>query len=244
MSRSCIELLSIIFLMFLSLDIDKSLNLDSLLFHLRTQVTPKWHQFGIAVGTPKELLDQLMSYPEEECMVEIVDYWLRHHPGQLTWVEVSRALRKIKLHQLADELKNGPKTDPGNIMLYYSKFWRGGSGENFFLSSEWIRVPSILKTDNKASKVEHSPTPPPVPPKILDDEKMDKLDSALTDSSVLFTDPHNIHSPTGRVSHNPNLNERAVSTGQDGHGFPVPPRPPKPSTARLVMCTIHACTIQ
>ena len=87
--------------------------MDSLLIHLRPQVTPKWHQFGVAVGTPTELLDELSSYSDEECMVEVTDYWLRHHEGQVTREEVTKILREIGFHQLADELLNGTIDDTG-----------------------------------------------------------------------------------------------------------------------------------
>lgn len=87
--------------------------MDSLLIHLRPQVTPKWHQFGVAIGTPNEVLDELSNYPEEESIVEIADYWLRHHPGQLTWREVAEILKDIELHQLAEELLNRFSDDTG-----------------------------------------------------------------------------------------------------------------------------------
>ena len=93
--------------------VDKPLNLDSLLIHLRPHVTPKWHQFGVAIGTPTKLLDELSSYSDEECMVEVTDYWLRHHEGQVTWEEVTMILREIGFHQLADELLNGTIDDTG-----------------------------------------------------------------------------------------------------------------------------------
>ena len=30
------------------------------------QVTPKWHQFGVAIGIPEDLLQQYSSYPDDE----------------------------------------------------------------------------------------------------------------------------------------------------------------------------------
>ena len=48
---------------------DESLNLDSLLIQLRAHVTPKWHEFGIAIGVPEELLHQYSSYPADERLI-------------------------------------------------------------------------------------------------------------------------------------------------------------------------------
>ena len=86
---------------------DKPLNLDNLLIFLRPQVTPKWRQFGVALATPNKLLDELSSYSDEECMVEIADYWLSHHQGPVTWEEVAQILKEIGFSQLAKELLNG-----------------------------------------------------------------------------------------------------------------------------------------
>lgn len=94
-------------------NVDKPLNLDNLLIFLRPQVIPKWHQFGVAIATPNKLLDELLSYSDEECMVEITDYWLRHHQGPVTWEEVAQILKEIGFSQLAEELLNGSIDDIG-----------------------------------------------------------------------------------------------------------------------------------
>ena len=65
-----------------------------------------------------EMLDELSSYSDQECMVEIADYWLRHHPGQLTWREVAKTLRKIGLHQLAEELISSTDVGAGKLCVH------------------------------------------------------------------------------------------------------------------------------
>ena len=60
-------------------DPDESLNLDSLLIQLRIHVTPKWHQFGVAIGMSENLLQQYSGYPADERLIEILDYWLNNH---------------------------------------------------------------------------------------------------------------------------------------------------------------------
>ena len=61
-----------------------------------------WYQFGLVLGVPKELLEKFKGYPEEECMIEVCDYWLRNHPDQPTWKEVTDAVESIKDHKLAN----------------------------------------------------------------------------------------------------------------------------------------------
>lgn len=83
------------------------MDLDSLLIQTRSQVTPKWYQFGLAIGIAEEILEKYSSYPPEECMVEMLDYWLRnHHTGKPTWRDVANALKEIELHQLAESMLN------------------------------------------------------------------------------------------------------------------------------------------
>ena len=85
--------------------LDRNINLDMLLIQLKPQVTPKWYQFGLAVGIAKEVMDKYSDYPDEECLVEVLDHWLRNHESnKLTWKEVAEVLREIDLHQLADDL--------------------------------------------------------------------------------------------------------------------------------------------
>ena len=54
---------------------------------------------------PTEFLDGLKCYPEQEYMVEMLDYWLRHHPDQPTWKEIADAIEDIHDHNLARSIK-------------------------------------------------------------------------------------------------------------------------------------------
>ena len=68
---------------------------------------PKWYQFGEVVGIEKEVLDYFASKcPPDECIVEMLDFWLRNHKEQVTWKEVARALKAINLQQLALDIEN------------------------------------------------------------------------------------------------------------------------------------------
>ena len=83
---------------------------------MQDKVTEKWHQFGIALGVEKEVLDQCLNYPPEQSIVEILDHWLRRdNVEQLSWMEISRALRQINFLQLAEEIESIDKT--GNESL-------------------------------------------------------------------------------------------------------------------------------
>ena len=77
-----------------------SLNLDSLLIQLQAQVTPKWYQFGAAIGVPEDLLQQYSSYPADKRLAEVLNYWLKnhHHPS---WRDIAECLCHIGLHELA-----------------------------------------------------------------------------------------------------------------------------------------------
>ena len=86
-------------------DPDKSLNLDSLLIQLRVQVTPKWHQFGTAIGMPEDLLQQYSSYPADEQLIEVLNYWLNNRQNR-TWRDVAKVLRDIELSDLAEGIMN------------------------------------------------------------------------------------------------------------------------------------------
>ena len=70
---------------------------------LKDELTPKWYEFGLVVGVPKEVMDGYVGHPSDQCLIEVLDYWLRYHPGQLTWGEVAQALREIQLYQLAEK---------------------------------------------------------------------------------------------------------------------------------------------
>ena len=80
------------------------LNLDNLLIQIRDQVTPKWYQFGLAVGIKKETLDEFSNFPPEECIVEVVDLWLKASEAAVTWKDVADALKKIGCHRLAEKM--------------------------------------------------------------------------------------------------------------------------------------------
>ena len=97
---------------------DTIINLDSLLIQLQSEVTPKWYQFGEAIGIEKKVLDKYKQYSPEQSIVEILDNWLRNHAGQPTWREIAEALRKINLHKLAFDIER--VYDTGKISLSLS----------------------------------------------------------------------------------------------------------------------------
>ena len=77
-------------------------------------MTPKWYQFGVVVGIEREVLDYFASKCSlDECLVEMLDYWLRNHKEQLTWMEVVRALKAINLQQLSLDIESVYKTGNG-----------------------------------------------------------------------------------------------------------------------------------
>ena len=90
--------------------IDQLLNLDNLLIQIRHEVTPKWYQFGLAIGINKETLDEFSNFPPEECIVEVSDLWLRTSVTTLTWRDVADALKETGCHRLAEKILKVYKT--------------------------------------------------------------------------------------------------------------------------------------
>jgi hypothetical protein len=74
---------------------NEPLDLNSLLYVLKGQMTTRWYEFGVAIKIPMPFLNQLIDQPEENRLVELLDYWLRHHPDQPTWQEILDARDKI-----------------------------------------------------------------------------------------------------------------------------------------------------
>ena len=70
-----------------------SVNLDNLLIQLRPQVATDWYQFGQAAGIEIDILKGFSrNCSPDECIVEILDYWLRNSTEILTWMDVIGAL--------------------------------------------------------------------------------------------------------------------------------------------------------
>ena len=42
-----------------------------------------------------DFLETLIEYPDDECMVELLDHWLRNHPNKPTWDEIEQVVRKF-----------------------------------------------------------------------------------------------------------------------------------------------------
>ena len=76
---------------------DEPFSLSNLLQQLKGQISSQWYQFGLNLGIPKDILHQLNNYSNEDRTVEILDYWIRHHPGKPTWQEVAEAKKQADL---------------------------------------------------------------------------------------------------------------------------------------------------
>ena len=79
-------------------DIDEvHLDLNSLLHRLKGDVVAinsQWYLFGLSIGVPQDFLEKLKEYPENDRLVEVLDYWLRHH-SQPTWKEILDARKNL-----------------------------------------------------------------------------------------------------------------------------------------------------
>ena len=59
----------------------------------------------------------LLSYPSDQCLIEMLDYWLRYHPGQPKRIEVAKALKEMKLYHLAGKAQQISATGELLIIL-------------------------------------------------------------------------------------------------------------------------------
>lgn len=112
----CIVFVSLRYLFLES--VDGSLTLDSLLIQLRFQVTPIWYKFGLALGISRDTLSRYIGYPDEECIVEVLDYWLRNREIKPTWRDVAKSLKAVELCQLAENILNVYKSCTKSIYYY------------------------------------------------------------------------------------------------------------------------------
>ena len=101
--------------------IDLMLNLDNLLIQIRHEVTPKWYQFGLAVGINKETLEELSNLTPEECIIEISDIWLKTSATAITWRDVADTLKETGYHRLAEKILNVYKTGETLELDQYNK---------------------------------------------------------------------------------------------------------------------------
>ena len=100
----------------------KSCNLDNLLIQLRSEVTPYWFQFGIVIGMDEATLEKYSKYPPEQCLIEVIAFWVRIHDNKPTWRGVSDVLKEIKLNKLAEDILKVYETGISQLLLAISMF--------------------------------------------------------------------------------------------------------------------------
>ena len=77
------------------------LTLNNLLIKLEGHVSSHWYKFGLAIGIPEDILEQLQDYSDKDALVEILDYWLKNHSsGQPTWKDVATALENAGFNDI------------------------------------------------------------------------------------------------------------------------------------------------
>ena len=62
-------------------------------------------------------MDSYSSYPSDQCLTEVLDYWLRHHNGKIKWTEVADALKAVELNQLAQKAQNLSSLHSGKAIV-------------------------------------------------------------------------------------------------------------------------------
>jgi hypothetical protein len=75
--------------------VETPVNLKRLLEKLQGQISKQWYQLGLTLGLPMDVLEGFNLYSEDDCLVEVLEYWLKHHPGKPTWQEITDAQNKV-----------------------------------------------------------------------------------------------------------------------------------------------------
>ena len=67
-----------------------------------------WKQLGECLGVSPSQLDEIAKQcsTAAECMVEMLDVWIKNHVGHPTWKEVIVGLGKLNHYHLAESLKH------------------------------------------------------------------------------------------------------------------------------------------
>ena len=55
----------------------------------------------------------------DNCIVELLDYWLKYYDGKPTWNDVAEALYDINLDKLAQKIEMGKSTIINTLMCSY-----------------------------------------------------------------------------------------------------------------------------
>ena len=84
-------------------------------------------EFGVAAGIERKELEKFADQcSPEECIIEVLDLWLRKSTEQLTWKDVAKILKEINLPGLAHDIE-GIYTTGNNsnnsMTLISSEFW-------------------------------------------------------------------------------------------------------------------------
>lgn len=96
-----------------------NVTLDKLLTLLREQVSPRWRNFGEAVGIDEVVLDSIATTTfSHNCIVEVLDYWLRYYDGKPTWSDVAEVLYDIDLPRLAKNIEQVHECGKSGVMLW------------------------------------------------------------------------------------------------------------------------------
>ena len=77
-----------------------------MLIQLRKHVTSKWYEFGEAAGIKREVLDNFAdNCAPDDCIIEMLDFWLRNYKGNPTWRDIANILKLINLQKLALDIE-------------------------------------------------------------------------------------------------------------------------------------------
>ena len=87
--------------------IGEEVDLQSLVKHL-LNIAPKWQLIGEQLGVSDTVLDEIFTNYESDhdCLIQMLDFWLRKHHSHPTWREIISALHLMEEHAYAESLEH------------------------------------------------------------------------------------------------------------------------------------------
>ena len=80
-------------------------NLSDLTMALCNRLADKWKRLGVYLRLPKAALDTINRENSEDCLVEMLDCWLKQVNPPPSWTTIIEAIEVLGDKQLAAELK-------------------------------------------------------------------------------------------------------------------------------------------
>ena len=114
-----------------------------MLIQVKAEVTPLWYEYGVVLGVPQDILNELrgMNADDIDKLIEVLDFWFRKFPasGGPSWKEVALSLREIGLNELAARIMTVYTTGEENNRGRFRSKWSSLISPSFKESTDNYR---------------------------------------------------------------------------------------------------------